>query len=274
MPAGGQFKCARDAWNVSPSYATDLKSLLDCATSHDDACDRDRQTAFARIAAHWNDRIDTNGGHEGLYIYANGNSTGGWISADLLTSYSTDAKDASVTAKLTVTRQVCVPMSTEAGPTLPSDRASCQDYAMSWRDDDASAQIVDGLMEEEKFDAADAKIADASKTILSGGDQAWRLGDAKSAAWHALQEQTQKWGVVPDAALRLNDCQDAAIPDQKGRIIGCDWYSRDGTQALSLTLRKYPKSTKANPVGRYIPWVVTDINATICQIQPRQPPGR
>jgi hypothetical protein len=275
VPAGGQFKCSRKVWSVGSSYATDLKNLLDCATSHDEACDHDRQTAFARIAAHWNDRIDAHGGHEGPYIfYASGDSTGGWISADLLTSYSTIAKDASETAKLTVTRQVCVPVSTEASPNLPSDRASCRDYAMSWRDDDASAQIVDGLMEKEKFDAADAKIADAAKTILSGGDQAWRLGDAKSAAWHALQEQAQKWGVVPNAALRLNECQDAAIPDQKSRIIGCDWYSRDGMQVLGVTLRKYPKSTKADPVGRDIPWIVTDINATICQIQPRQPAVR
>src|SRR5258708_8287766 len=114
---------------------------------------------------------------------------------------------------------------------------------MSWRDDDASAQIVDGLMEKEKFDAADAKIADAAKTILSGGDQAWRLGDAKSAAWHALQEQAQKWGVVPDAALRLNECQDAAIPDQKSRITAVTCSSRYAIPVLSLPLSNTPTYT-------------------------------
>jgi len=272
VPAGGRFKCAKETWNVDSSTAADLNNLLACGTSRDEACENDGRTAFAQIAAHWKDQIDANDGHKDGYVKTNGDSIDTWISADLLSSYSTVAKKAS--AKLTVTRQVCVPVSTEASPNLPSDRASCRDYAMSWRDDDASAQIVDGLMEKEKFDAADAKIADAAKTILSGGDQAWRLGDAKSAAWHALQEQTQKWGVVPDAALQLNECQDAAIPGQKSRITGCDWYSSDGMQVLSVTLRKYPKSIKANPVGRDIPWVVTDINATICQIEPQQPAVR
>src|SRR6202795_92950 len=278
VPAGGQFKCARDAWNVGPSYATDLKNMLDCSTSHDEACDRDHQTAFARIAAHWNDRIDTNGGHEGPYIYASGKSTGGWVSADLLTSYSTVAKDASITARLTVTRQVCVPTSTEASPNLPSDRASCQDYGISWRDDDASAQVVDGLMEKDQFAAAYAKIAEASKGILNEGDQSWRLGDAKSAAWHALQEQTPKWGVVPDATLQLDNCDDASLPDQKTHIVGCNGYSRDGTQVFWVALQKpksqKPKSTKAGLVGRGSPWVITALNATICQIQARQPAGR
>jgi hypothetical protein len=273
VPAGGQFKCAREAWDINLPDATNLKNLLACATSRDEACNYDRQGAFTRIAAHWTDRIDVASGHEDRYEDANADSIGSWVSADLLTSYSVVEKEASTTAKLSITRQMCVAVSNES-PNLPSDHVSCQEYAMSWRDDDASAQLVDRLMEKENFDAADARIAEASKAFLSEGDQSWRLGDAKIAAWHALQEQTQKWGVVPDEALRLDDCQDAALPDQKSRIMGCNWHSMDGMQVLGVALRKYPKSTKVDPIGSNIPWVVTDINATICQIQPRQPSVR
>ena len=274
VPAGGQFKCSSETWTVGPPTATDLKNLLACITSKDEACNHDRQTAFTRIAAHWNDPIDATAGHEDHSGDANGDSTGSWISADLLTSYLTVVKKASTPARLSATRQVCVPLSSELSPNLASDQISCQEYAISWRDDEASAQLVDGLMEKEKFDAADAKIAEASQAILSAGDQSWRWGDVKSVAWHAFHEQTQKWGVVPDPALRLEGCQDAAIAEQKSRIIGCNWYSPDGMQVLSVALRKYPKSTGVDPVGRNIPWVVTDISATICQPQPAHRAGR
>jgi hypothetical protein len=264
VPAGGQFACATETWNVSSPIAFDLSNLLACATSHDEACDNDRRTAFMRIAEHWNDRIDAGGRHRARYVKANGDSIDSWVSANLLTSYSTVTKESSVPARLLVTREGCVPFAGK--PWNPSSVPfSCQNYAISWRDDDASAQQVDELLAKDKFDSAGARIAEASKAILSDGDRSWRLKDAKSAAWHAFHEQTQKWGVVTDAALRLDDCQDAGLTDLKSRIMGCNWYSSDGMQAFAVSLMKYPKSTKADPVGRHIPWVVTDISATICR---------
>ncbi len=268
VPAG-RFKCSKETWNAGPSIAAEISNLLACASSQGEACDRDQGEAFERIAAHWNDQIAANSGHHREYGKPNGESVGSWISSDLMISYSTVAKENSTPAKLAVTRQVCVPVSTDLRTNLASAEISCQEYAMSWRDDNASAQLVDGLLDKGQFDAADAKIVEASKAILQDGDQSWRLGPAQNAAWHALQLQTRQWRIVPDPALQLDRCQDAATDEQKSRIMGCDWYSSDGMLVLSVALRKYPKATKANPVGRGIPWVVTDVSATICRTEPQ-----
>jgi len=261
VPAGGEFKCSRETWNVSPADAVGLENLMACSGSLDEDCDHDRRIAVTRIATHWNDKVDVDSGHHQRDVDLVGDSTDRWISADLLTTYSTAAKKAS--AKLLVTRQVCVPVSNRT-PNVLSNPVSCREYTVSWRDDEHSAQRVDELMDKNQFDQANAKIAEASKEILGEGDQSWRLGDPKSAARHALQEQTGKWGVVPEAKLHLENCNDASLPEQRDHLVGCNWYSDDGTQVFWVALQK-PKSKKANPaVGRALPWIITSVNATVC----------
>ena len=255
VPAGGQFKCSKETWNVDQPEATELKNLLGCAASKDEACDRDQQVAFGRMATHWNDQ----GG--GGWHADRDEDEGGWISADLLTSYSTVEKG-SAASEFSVIRQVCVPVPGQS-PNAASKPVSCQEYAISWRDDDASARLVDKLMDKNQFDAANVRIAEASKSILSEGDQSWRMGEAQDAARNALQEQARKWGVVPEKPLQHDKCDDASLPEQKNRLVGCNWYSNDGTQEFWVALQK-PKSGKADPAGGRIPWVVTEISATIC----------
>ena len=127
-----------------------------------------------------------------------------------------------------------------------------------------AARLIEGLLEKSQFNEAAAKIAEASKSILSEGDQSWRSGSAKSAALHGLQEQARKWKVVPDTTLQSDACDDASLPEQKDHIVGCGWHSRDGMQVFWLSMQK-PKATEGGGAsGRATPWVVTSISATVC----------
>ncbi len=260
VPAGGEFKCTAETWNVSQAVATRIDNLLACP-GQDNDCDHERQLALSLIAIHWNDHVDINGGRQSQDPKINGDFIDTWISGDMLTSYSMITKKSS--PRLSVTRRVCVPLPGKTPESL-SNPISCQEYSRSWHDDEAAALEVDGLLSKNKFDAANAKIAEASKPILSGGDQTWRQGPAASAARHALKEQAREWGVVPVTSLRPEKCEDASLPEQKNHLMACNWYSGDGTQVFWVTLQK-PKLTKRDPVSRDAPWAVTSIGATICR---------
>jgi hypothetical protein len=119
-------------------------------------------------------------------------------------------------------------------------------------------------LEKQEFEAAYAKIAEASKSILSEGDQSWRSGDVKSAALHALQAQAQKWGVVQDSDLQIASCADVSLEEQKNHLMDCGWYASDGMQVLEVRLQK-PKPANSNEISTSnTPWAVTSIDATIC----------
>ena len=256
VPAGGQFKCSKDIWNVGQPDAAEFKSLLGCAKSKNEACDHDRQAAFERFEAHWNELADRNRWHADRDVEGSG-----WISADLLTIYSTVNNGSSASAEFSVIRQVCAPV-TGQSPNPASNAVSCQKYAMSWRDDEHLSQLINRLIQKQRFAEAQLKIGQASQSILSEGDQSWRLGDAQNAARHALQLQAQKWGLVPETPLQHDNCDDASLPEQKSHIVGCNRFSNDGTQEFWVALQK-PKSAKAGAVSNPA-WVVTEISATIC----------
>jgi len=263
VPAGGQFNCSQDAWSANPRNSAEIKSLLACSRPQEQDCDRDRRTAFTRIAAHWMDHVDASTGHADEYGNATRNSIGSWISADLLTSYVVVEEKGRALPNVSITRHVCVPLLGH-GPKPSSDRISCNNYGSSWEDDEVAARLIEGLLEKSQFNEAAAKIAEASKSILSEGDQSWRSGSAKSAALHGLQEQARKWKVVPDTTLQSDACDDASLPEQKNHIVGCGWYSRDGMQVFWLSMQK-PKATEGGGAsGRTNSWVVTSISATVC----------
>ncbi len=257
VPAGGQFKCSKDSWNVGQPEAAELKSLLGCAGLTDEACDRDQQIAFRRFAAHWNEQVNGN-----LWHADRDEEAGGWISADLLTTYSTVEKGPATSAEFSAIRQVCVPVPGQF-PNADSNPVSCEKYAMSWGDDAHLSPLIDGLIEKHQFAEAQLKIAEASQSILREGDQSWRLGDAEGAAQHALQEQVQKWGVVPETALHFENCKYETLPELPDRLMECSWYSGDGLQEFGVALQKRQPKTYA--AGRESPWLVTRINATVCR---------
>jgi len=236
VPAGGEFVCRKESWQPGGAEAATLDALLSCANSNDDDCDHDREMAFARLARHWNDKIDLPSGHHQGIDNVNGNWVQSWVSADLITQYSATQKEGASPKTISASRETCVPASAGLAPRPPSDKVYCTDRTRSWHDDTAAARRVDELMNKNKCAAADAEIAEAPRLILGSGDQSWRLTDLKNTASSVLHAQLQEWGIVPNS-LRFDRCQDAATDEQKSRIVGCDWYSLDGMQTFTVLIR-------------------------------------
>ena len=91
---------------------------------------------------------------------------GSWISADLLKRYEVLEKhDSEASPSVSVTRQSCVAQLGDS-PRLPSDQVACSEYAVSWEDNE-DAPFIRELLEKQEFEAAYAKIAEASKSILA-----------------------------------------------------------------------------------------------------------
>ena len=265
VPAGGQFHCSKEDWSIKPPDAISLVNLLNCVSSQDQACDADRRRAFAQIAFHWNDAVNTNAGHVQVYGDMNGDTIANWVSADLLTSYFTTAGGVSSQRHLSATREVCLPVSAELGPKVASEPVSCQDFELSWDQDEGVAHEVDQMLEKEDFAGADTEIAKSAKNLLSHGDQSWRRQDAQGAAWYAIQEQARRWKLRSDPELRLEVCEDVSVTDQTSQISWCEGFSPDGMQAVSVSLEKHPKPGKDDLTARDIPWSVRTVSATTCR---------
>jgi len=262
VPAGGKFQCSLETWNADHSKSAEIRDLLTCPNSQSQDCNRSFQIAFSLIADHWRDHVDIKHGHtdESGHIES---SLGSWISADLMNRYEVLEKESTAPPTISVTRQVCIPLSGDS-PRPSSHPVACNEYAVSWADNEGYAPLIADLLQKNQFEAAYAKIAEASKVILAEGDQSWRSGNAKSTALHALQSQAQKWGVVPDSALAIAACNDVSLEDQKNHLMDCGWYASDGMQVFDVRLQK-PKSARATDVSTSeTPWAVTSIDATVC----------
>jgi len=263
VPAGGKFRCSREIWSTNPANSTEIRNLLSCSRSQAQDCDHNYRAAFSSIADHWRDPIDVKHGHADQTGDIE-DSLGSWISADLLKRYEVLEKhDSEAPPRVSVSRQVCVPQ-LEDSPRLSSNPVTCNEYAVSWDDNEGYAPLIRALLEKQEFEAAYAKIAEASKSILSEGEQSWRSGDVRSAALHALQAQAQKWGVVPDSDLQVASCGDVSLEEQKNHLMDCGWYASDGMQVFDVRLQKEKPAKSTEVSTSKTPWVVTSIDATIC----------
>jgi len=258
VPAGGEFSCSKKTWIANPADSRKINGFLECSGPKELSCDEDLQRV---LSAHWGDQLDTVGGHWNRDYIGTEGAIGGWFSNDLLTSYAVVESKRATVPNISIVRQQCVPASGHA-PKAPSEAVSCSTYEVSWQDDDVAAKVVESLFAKNQFEAAAAKIADAS-TILGDGDQSWRSGPPKTVATHALNQQARKWGIDPDAELQFNSCDDSSLAQQRNQLVGCGWNSRDGMQSFWVTMQK-PKSHASRAAGRNSSWVVTEIGATVC----------
>ena len=117
------------------------------------------------------------------------------------------------------------------------------------------------MLAKNDFKAAWAKQAAAAKGLFPTGDQSWRLGEAKTAAWHVLQEQAGRWRLMPGADLKFDKCDDSSMDDTP-IFMGCTWYSPDGTQAFDVSLLKERRATDK---PQSAPWLVTGVRAAVCR---------
>jgi hypothetical protein len=261
VPAGGSFQCPLETWHPTSTDSSVIRALLSCSKSESKDCDRNYQTTFGRIADHWHDHVDLEHGHTDRSQDIE-NSAASWISADLMNRYEV-LEDKPGLPVVSVTRQVCTPLGADPQK-LPSYPIACEEYSESWENNAAFASQIEDLLGKNEFETADAKIAEASKSILPEGDQLWRSGDAQNVAQHALLAQAQKWRVVPDPALQATACQDVSLEDQKNHLMDCGWHSSNGMQEFGVRLQK-PKSDKGTGgLTAEIPWAVTSIYALVC----------
>jgi hypothetical protein len=110
---------------------------------------------------HWRDHVDVKHRHADQSGDIE-DSLGSWISADLLKRYEVLEKhDSEASPSVSVTRQACVALLGDS-PRLPSDQVACTEYAASWEGNEAYAPFIRELLEKQEFEAAYAKIAEAS----------------------------------------------------------------------------------------------------------------
>lgn len=288
VPAGGQFECLRQKWDVPPADVTRQKVAEKCPQDLDEKdCDAYMESAFARIAQHWNDAIEPKDGHQGGVTDEYGDFFWNWTSADLLTRYETITRlstKATHLGEMDITRQACRRKTEHTNSLPPSEAISCEWRSRSWtEDEEAAKKYAENLAEEEKLEssekpgsqkeAGDAQrsLEDGLKIIIEGkhlysdGDESWRLGDSKTAARHALREQLGLWRVAKRPGLRLHRCNDSYFADSYPSS-SCTWYSADGMREFDVGLVKYKPSGKQG-VGNETPWIVTDVGARICSVE-------
>ncbi|MFZ3200329.1 MAG: hypothetical protein WA175_04160 [Candidatus Acidiferrales bacterium] len=289
IPAGGEFDCPRQEWDVPPADVARLKISEPCPQGLEDKdCELYEESAFARIAQHWNDVIEPKDGqmdgHAGA-TYGDHDVVWNWTSADLLTRYETITRmnaEGPPLGEMDITRQACRRKTGKPDP-LPSSKAiSCERHSRSWtEDEDAAKKYDENLAESEKRESserADEGLGDAQKSLEDGlkimieakhlysdGDQSWRLGDSEMAAWHALREQLGLWRVAEGPGLHLDKCNDQDFTDSYPAS-SCTWYSADGMREFDVGLLKYKASSKQG-VGSETPWIVTDVYARICSAE-------
>lgn len=249
VPFGGVFACSTETWEPKLADARSLDRALRCTDATENGCAPNLR--FGLVAAHWNDDV-THGWMTEGYTDMNGDEIANWISSDLLTSYFTKATRESVS----ITREHC--KSPDRGPSPASVPIACEEYERSV--DETIAREMDKLLAQNKFPAAWAKMAEGAKLLFSTGDQSWRSAEDRAAAWHVLQEQVQQWHLTLDADLQFEKCQDSSS-DETPILVGCNWYSPDGTQTFDVSLLKERRSA---PTAKAAPWLVSAVNARTC----------
>lgn len=249
VPFGGTFQCDEQKWIPQSEIMGDVADSLKCAFDRD--CEA--QQRFGLVAAHWKETVDS-GFQTEAYSDSNGDSVANWISADLLTGYFTRVRaDRSVS----VIRERCFLPDADRMSSSKVTSIACHEYIRGL-DDEAE---VESIVARGDFATGWARTANRVKGLFAEGDQSWRVGDAKSAAWHLLQLQTPQWHLVLDPSLQFDKCQDAST-DESPTFMGCNWYSPDGTQTFSVNLFKLRQPSSGEP--ERVPWLVTRVDSEVC----------
>jgi hypothetical protein len=251
VPFGGVFQCLEEKWQPGADLMPALAKSLKCEGSTENDCGPERR--FQTVAAHWNESLDR-GFQTEVYTDTAGDLVANWVSSDLQTSYFTRTKGS---GDASVARERCTASLPTPEPSSPS--IACEEHHRTL--DDATDQEVERLLSKDDFTAAWAKEAEGAKHLFAEGDQSWRLGEAKTAGWHALLEQTREWKVSPNPALQFAECADAST-EESPTFMGCNWYSPDGTQAFSVTLFK---NRIRGTIQRQAQWLVTGVDADVCR---------
>jgi hypothetical protein len=212
VPAGGQFACSKDAWELNGAESKEMLRHRPCMNLAD--CGKAVGEQFGPVAAHWQDKFDADSGT--AYNFLSGAPT--WTSADLLMTYALAAHYSNkkghrddVTGA-TVTRTSCkateppYPMTTPIG---------CRTLFTHF----------DGT------DKKDTAVADDAHSVES-----WR-GTPESVAPQALEKATKVWGLALLPGLKLESCTQPKVY-REDQFAECDWSDPTAMQRISLRLSR------------------------------------
>ncbi len=268
VPIAGEFQCNQDTWTPKPEEVKNLNLMQACPIGG--SCDDYVNDGLAQVALHWKDAIDLKDrAILDMMKDTNGSLVTDWLSSDLLTRFVARSKATrnGDMAPDSITRTVCRAVSPDRASKHGGETVSCRSKELSPLQNEELAMEWDALIEKNQFAVATQKFSMIAKQMFSDGDQSWRFLEAKEAASHLLRAQTEKWDILPEAALQFDGCNNRSVDvSESGLIEDCGWYTRDGLQTFGVSVFKYTGSDISSG-DRKIPWMVYYINAGICDIQ-------
>jgi hypothetical protein len=244
VPAGGEFQCTTDRWQLSDEDRKSLAKIPACSLR------ANPKGCYPTIARHWGDQIKPSDELR--------NDRAGWTSSDMTRSYYfggnfvqlPGGKGAELAPDSVATRTVC---RATTPPAPRSDHVLCDFYRQVFPQD---------------------KTADlAALASVNAGAETWRTSDLQTVAWAAFENARKEWKLGPATPLKLEKCQHNPMPkdpDGTAPEYGyCIWLSSDQMQELTVTLGK--PSYLVKPAGgvERTPWIAREVEFHFCRTVPR-----
>jgi hypothetical protein len=229
VPAGGQFKCSKDVWNLDAATARSLQRRL-CNNLKD--CQIAATEQLAKVAAHWGDTIDPSGGT--TFGALEGHPR--WESYDFAKAYSfryTDSGHAS--GEITgaeATRSTCQATSPPFPQSVP---ISCRNLRSDFEVTRQQAKAVVGTPE-----------------ARWGG---WRMGGAEKASRIALEDAARRWGVSLAPGIGLRECSKPSVV-RGDQFTWCTWSDPNALQTLTVQLTRFGHVRESRK-WETAPWILT-----------------
>jgi len=229
VPAGGQFTCTKDVWNVDAATARSLQRQP-CHNFKD--CQIAVAEQLAKVAAHWGDTINPSEGTTfgALEGYPR------WESNDFTKAYSFHytykAHASGETTGAEATRASCHATSPPFPQNVP---ISCRNL---WSDFDVTRQ--------------QAKAVVGTPEARPGG---WRMGGAEKASRTALEDAALRWGVNLAPGIGLSECSKPSVV-QGDQFTWCTWSDPNAMQTLTVQLTRFGHLRESRKWDT-APWILT-----------------
>ena len=262
VPAGGQFECHKETWDMETDKAERLGLSTHCWDGTPAQCEAGSRSVMKQIAAHWGKEIELT---EQTFRHSMdlGADVLTWQSQDLLTSFRmrgdhTEEKTTSITAEMC---SLVAPVRTAASS---PEQISCEEHSLSARDRWSNADIenFNSLIEKGQYVAAEQLDADRANDFSESQGQAWRAQQPNEAGMNILRRHARKWQLsLP--WLRFEKCEEnPPLPEQRYMRIACSWASGDGMQTFGVSFMRL--ATKGEEGAKSPELLLSGIGARIC----------
>jgi hypothetical protein len=243
VPAGGEFQCTSDRWQLTPEELKALSAIPACSLRGDF---RDCDVVLAK---HWGDTINARDSLD----YPNQ-----WISRDMTRTYilaggfiqKGPRQPIEIKPSSSIVRQVCHPLVT---PNAASDHVYCRFYRT-------------GNLENRDAAIALQKAADH-------GTDAWRISDLAKVAWLAFQDVSKQWNLGNAVSVKMSKCEawpptsDAASSTPQHQYGYCTFLAPNDMQEITVDLRK-PGYLKPRGQLQKAVWIASGVETNLCHTEP------